>query len=401
MMLIIVLSCGAAAGGAAAGGGCGASDAALLHARKMLCNSLVQGRTPWCRDDWQNVSASKDWPSQAVYLVDVLEALLAAPAGCLRTPYARDTVGFVNGSQADPGVSGTFMWTWLDFQVQYYDMPRKPGDRIESPDTLGRKCWAFAYLRQLLPALWQPLADRLAPAGLNLRNFTAVSNRAIPETFALCEKVMANCFLNTTYNPAKHNGTCKTKIFEFHRLGFLRENIKRKNIVKYPFSPSASTESVASASSAWTCSATGGSKPSAFCSGVPVPRNACTDDGVFSDNQRDEKHYTKQLKQCQTLKKRRSVCPNEPDLCHRDVLNKTTFCGGHDQSCATSSTCLPYCYTDCYPCNTKDNCDMLQSFGIAAAPGQPCFSLEENGQSGRVLSHERVLRLLGLQRQTQ
>ena len=30
---------------------------------------------------------------------------------------------------------------------QYYDMPRKPGDRIESAQTLGRKCWAFTYLQ--------------------------------------------------------------------------------------------------------------------------------------------------------------------------------------------------------------------------------------------------------------
>ena len=237
-LLVLALLALCSAHTAPAGGDCAASDASMLHARKMLCNSLVQGHTAWCKDDWQNVSASKDWPSQAVYMVDVLDALLAAPSDCLSTAYARDTVDFVNRSQSDPAVSGSFMWTWLASQVQYYDMPRKAGVRIESPDTLGRKCWAFAYLRQLLPALWQPLADHLSPAGLNMRNFTTVSNKAIPETFELCEKVMANCFLNTSYNP-QHNGTCKTKIFEFHYLGFLRENLKRKNIVKYPFYPSA------------------------------------------------------------------------------------------------------------------------------------------------------------------
>ena len=36
---------------------------------------------------------------------------------------------------------------------------------------------------------------------------------------------------------------------------------------------------------------------------------------------------------------------------------------------------------------------MLVSFGIAAAPGKPCFSLEYDG-SGGVLSHERLLALL-------
>jgi hypothetical protein len=226
--------------------------------------------------------------------------------------------------------------------------------------------------------------------GLNLHNFTTVSDKAIPETFALCEQVMANCFLNTTYNP-KHNGTCKTKIFEFHYLGFLRENLKRRGIVKYPFFPS-TTGNVGAMQSAWTCSSTGESQPSKFCGSVPVPHNVCTDDGSFSDNQRDEKHYDKQLGQCATTKGRKSVCPNAPDMCYRDVLNKTVFCGGHDQTCATSATCLPYCYSDCFPCNTKENCDMLQSFGIAAAPGEPCFSLEQN-QAG-ILSHGRVMTLL-------
>ena len=79
-LLVLALLALCSAHTAPAGGDCAASDASMLHARKMLCNSLVQGHTAWCKDDWQNVSASKDWPSQAVYMVDVLDALLAAPS---------------------------------------------------------------------------------------------------------------------------------------------------------------------------------------------------------------------------------------------------------------------------------------------------------------------------------
>ena len=121
-------------------------------------------------------------------------------------------------------------------------MPRKPGDRIESPDTLGRKCWAFAYLRQVFNPT--ELSERLASEGLKADNFinacvlratrrrapfTTVSRplpsytKAIPTTMNLCYEVEANCFENTTYTPSR-NGTCGFKIADFHYLGFDREN---------------------------------------------------------------------------------------------------------------------------------------------------------------------------------
>eukprot|EP00041_Stephanoeca_diplocostata_P013549 m.237689 g.237689 ORF g.237689 m.237689 type:complete len:124 (+) comp19377_c1_seq10:399-770(+) len=123
------------------------------------------------------------------------------------------------------------MWTYLVFQVQYYDMPRKPGNRIESPATLGRKCWAFAYLRQLWNAT--TLERAVAGAGQSVLNFTTAYNTAVPLTMNLCEEVMANCFVNASYDPSR-KGTCPLSIDEFH-AGFLRENILRKDIVKYPF----------------------------------------------------------------------------------------------------------------------------------------------------------------------
>ena len=58
--------------------------------------------------------------------------------------------------------------------------------------------------------------------------------RAVPLTLGLCERVMANCFVNQSYDPSR-NGTCPTKIFEFHDLGFERENLLRGFPVDYRF----------------------------------------------------------------------------------------------------------------------------------------------------------------------
>ena len=145
------------------------------------------------------------------------------------------------------------------------------------------------------------------------------------------------------------------------------------------------------ASSVWSCTLTNLTQPSKFCASTSISPFVCTDDGVFNDNQRTASHYRKQLSQCSTAKKRANVCPNTPSLCHLNVLNKTTYCGGNDQVCQSSqfaslprsqssSQCLSYCYTDCYPCNSKDNCDLLVGFGILAdVNNQSCFSLEQSG----------------------
>ena len=64
--------------------------------------------------------------------------------------------------------------------------------------------------------------------------FAAEWARAVPLTLGLCERVMANCFVNQSYDPSR-NGTCPTKIFEFHDLGFERENLLRGFPVDYRF----------------------------------------------------------------------------------------------------------------------------------------------------------------------
>lgn len=203
---------------------CVASDAALFHDRAMICNSLTQSYTPWCEDYFLNASASGDWPNQAVYMRTLL-ARLASPATCLNTSYAADTVAWLNTTLVSPSIGGNFWNTWLVFQVQYYDMPRKAGVRIESPDTLGRKCWAMDYLKLQWAALAAPLQQRIAAASLNIEGVTAMFTKAVPLTFGLCQDVICNCFENATYDPSR-SGSCKIKVTEFHYTGFDREEVK-------------------------------------------------------------------------------------------------------------------------------------------------------------------------------
>ena len=212
---------------------CTASDALLFQQKAMLCGSLTQQHTSWCGNLWENTTSkpSCDWPSQAVYMQNILNTLVA-PNTCLNTTFARETISWLNNEMSSQSIGGNWMNTWMVFQVQYYDMPRKPGTRIESPDTLGRKCWAFAYLKQF----WNPVAlqHAVATVGLNVSRLSKATANAIPFTMGLCEKVMANCFKNSSFTPSR-NGTCPGKIALFHYLGFDRENLKRHNVVKYPF----------------------------------------------------------------------------------------------------------------------------------------------------------------------
>ena len=122
------------------------------------------------------------------------------------------------------------MWTWDVFQVQYYDQPRKTGDRIETPATLGRKCWAFAYLS----SVWNPLAleKALTPANLTAMQFIMAYSKSIQPTMQLCVDVKDACFANCTRPcPKKH---CPTDVLEF-KAGFERENVQRGGKVHYPW----------------------------------------------------------------------------------------------------------------------------------------------------------------------
>ncbi len=95
---------------------CEDSDNNLVHLREAVCSSLVQGPTSWCGESYKNVTADHDWPSQVVYMQNLLNAL-AAPSTCLNTSTARMVVQWLDTSQSSTLVSGSFMQTWQVFQV--------------------------------------------------------------------------------------------------------------------------------------------------------------------------------------------------------------------------------------------------------------------------------------------
>lgn len=190
---------------------CTASDANLLARQGTLCASLACSDACPCH----NMTGAGDWPNQAVYMKNVLTAIVD-PDTCLETATAKAIVSWL--SVTDPKLSA-WWWTWVIFQLQYYDMPRKPGARIESPATLGRKCWAFAFLRQKWPALKPALLAAVPSLGM----FASAYDKAVPLTVNICHEVMANCFVNASYEPSMRNGTCPDAIGAFY-TGYAWEN---------------------------------------------------------------------------------------------------------------------------------------------------------------------------------
>ena len=223
-----------------AAGACADSDADIRSLRNKLCFSFGSQNKACCGgacDGHAGVTAhGQDWPSQAEDMVTLLRKL-GSDGTCVNTTVAKSAVAWLDTMQTstDPATSeGGFMWNFRVFQVQYYDMPRKPGSRIESPSTLGRKCWAFALLTQKLSVMESAQKRIASAASQNLSVFAAQYSAAVPQTMALCKRVMANCFVNASYDPSR-KGSCVKKIAEFHYLGFERENVQRGFPVDYPF----------------------------------------------------------------------------------------------------------------------------------------------------------------------
>ena len=192
---------------------CDTSDARLLLHQQTICSSLSDGS---CSG---NVTAQGDWPNQAIYMHDLLDALVL-PDTCLNTTRASEIVAWLNVTDT---AKSPWWYTWLVFQVQYYDMPHRAGARVETAATLGRKCWAFAYLRQIWAPIRSFLNTTIHRAGLDLQNFIASWDGAVPTTMELCDRQMANCFVNASYDPALRNGTCPDRIGQFF-VGFQWEN---------------------------------------------------------------------------------------------------------------------------------------------------------------------------------
>lgn len=213
---------------------CNASDATLNLLRETWCESVMGPGCPWCYvpPNGTGHKVHQDWPNQVTYFKDILY-FLAGDDSCLTTPFAADTARWIDTIQSNLTLGGTLLQTWASPQGQpnYYEMPRPPNTRIESPWTLGMKCWAFNYLDQK----WRPdaLLPRLASANLSIPTFVAAYEQAIPLTFDLCRKVMANCFVNASYDPAR-NGTCPSSIADF-KAGWEWQNLQHGEVLHYPF----------------------------------------------------------------------------------------------------------------------------------------------------------------------
>ena len=76
-------------------------------------------------------------------------------------------------------------------------------------------------------------------SNLSLARMMSAYNDAVPMTMTLCDRVLANCFVNASYNPAR-NGTCPIQEGEFY-VGYQWENGKRDNAVPFPFPTFAQT----------------------------------------------------------------------------------------------------------------------------------------------------------------
>ena len=216
---------------------CTASDEALQFAREVWCASVVGWTCEWCPSP-ENFThwVHKDWPNQAVYFHTVLHLLATMPDVCLTTPYVNDTAVWLQRIQSNISLGGTLVQTWAapTGQPNYYEMPRKPGARIESPWTLGMKCWAFAYLRQSWNSSARAfLTARLAAHAMPIGVFAAQYEAAGPLTTRLCEEVMVNCFVNQSYDP-RRNGTCPLSVLDF-RAGFAWQNTIHGSPIHYPF----------------------------------------------------------------------------------------------------------------------------------------------------------------------
>ena len=195
---------------------CAASDARLLSLQQLYCSSMG----PAINCPLGNHPAAGDWPTQTVYMKNLLLAVVDNST-CLATPTAAAILNWLSVVSTNSTVSMWF-WNWLVFQPQYFDMPRLPGERIESPATLGRKCWAFAHLAQLWVTLQPQILAATARAKVNLSAFVRAFNDAVPMSLGLCTRVLANCFLNQSYNPSV-NGTCPEAVGQFF-VGFQWEN---------------------------------------------------------------------------------------------------------------------------------------------------------------------------------
>ena len=144
----------------------------------------------------------------------------------------------------------------------------------------------------------------------------------------------------------------------------------------------------ATSSTAWECVDVNASRVSPFCASTAKPMRVCSD--TDEPDYHTQAEYEKQAGECSSARKRKEQCDNDASRCK--PLTKGAYCGARSQPCKHASSCLSYCWADCFPCNERSDCDLLVAFGIAAAAGEPCWSLM-NSSSGRAVLPAAVARL--------
>ena len=228
-IMLVILLLGAAV---AIASNCTSSLVQVKVAHDLACNSLDAGSDvyPWCRAPVDH-NAKGDFPHLVLYMGGVVEALTSVPDDC-------DTKGYVhwlNYWMANSSVAGTWANELLVFQPGYFAMPIHR-IRVETPWTLGLKCWAMSYLEERLVPLMSEMAVHMKGAFTGAHSFVNVTTRAAAGGVQQCHMVKANCFHNSTYQPAKHNNTCPLLYLEFHG-GWNWQNLKApsQDRVSYPF----------------------------------------------------------------------------------------------------------------------------------------------------------------------
>ena len=122
----------------------------------------------------------------------------------------------------------------------------------------------------------------------------------------------------------------------------------------------------------YSCMAINSSAVETFCSNATLPAKTCVTGDTYNYH-KTEKLFRKQAASCSSHKKEAKQCDNDASACK--VLSFQEYCGVYDQPCRKAEDCLGFCYSDCYPCNDKSDCDTLVAFGLVAEPGKPCFSV--------------------------
>jgi hypothetical protein len=230
----VILAATVVVASAASATACEDSDVALRYSQGVNCAAYVGDKAPsWCPANGVDPKlVHHDWPSQAVYTWSLLADLMA-PTTCLNTTASAAVTTWLESEMVEAATHGSFGWTLLVFQPGYYTMPRREGERIESPWTLGMKCWAAAFLQQS----WLPARDAFVAVlnrhNVNVSKVVGTMDYGTANAVSECGQVMANCFVNASYDPSR-NGTCPLSMDDFH-LGFDYQNGIHGKHVRFDF----------------------------------------------------------------------------------------------------------------------------------------------------------------------